>query len=891
MKRIIIVLMFCIIASLVSSSLDTDYKLCYDFNANQSPIIGTTTLGGDAFLSAEDCKAGDQFGRCMKFDGSQRLQNSSSSDIDLRTNFTMSMWFNVSSNNGYIFGKNAPDSYQYIALYTIASDNNLRTYMGNGAGNTPHDGAVTLNLNQWYHLVTVYNGTRVRTYIDNVTIVNEAETSDSGVLGGFLFGARFDTNYISYTGYATGRLDEIKFWERALSPEEVLQLSALSCNVTKSISPVTIVNVFLTDKNNLTLEEDNIKESDEFFINANATLSRINVSGLICNFTSENITAHFSFESGENITLNGTSQVEVIINEGTLNLTEDTIEFEVCRTNAIRDAQIFQNGTLFRTVDGNVIPKCTGGSHQVLNQTTAFINQSGLNITVKCDLCSVANNLIIISDELDETLHFERTFTTHSEPLTFNTINGIYTFSGHLYEYKSVFQANISVLCNDTFGSISFNLLDVAPIIDILTIDDVPYIDGINVESNVSTIILIDVYGDVITFINFSVIHPNGSLIRNVSTVLMNLSLEQLNIDGTYNISIFAEDDDGNTSTLNGFFILNDTISPSIDFTVPLEDNSTITIQNQSLGLIAQFSDINLFAYEVLVYNNIGQLVFNFSANDLTSSTFDFSESIVPNRTGFWRIDTTVADSHTDLLIGDYNYQKIDNKLIYTFEKIRKKMYSSSNVSIDYVGKFNVVDVTTKKQEDRYNFVYEFTNDIELIKENVQHKFKIECDDLYFIDESKYTAHFVCWEAKKWVDFTHPDIQSFYIEPCNKDCYTVTLTMPSYSSVEFSSIGGLNEINESLSFEVLPIPPIAPFLGFGLDLSLVSHVILIFSFVILYIGLMGLGFAFKNFGFASFGFIVGVVLGLLFVQIHIFMFLMFTLTNIAIFIKYTISMN
>lgn len=74
---------------------------------------------------------------------------------------------------------------------------------------------------------------------------------------------------------------------------------------------------------------------------------------------------------------------------------------------------------------------------------------------------------------------------------------------------------------------------------------------------------------------------------------------------------------------------------------------------------------------------------------------------------------------------------------------------------------------------------------------------------------------------------------------------------------------------------------------FGFDLKKQSNVVLLFVMVLLYLGLMSLAFTFRNFGFAGFGFFIGIIIGFMLSGLHIFLTLLFMFINVIIF--YTFS--
>lgn len=66
------------------------------------------------------------------------------------------------------------------------------------------------------------------------------------------------------------------------------------------------------------------------------------------------------------------------------------------------------------------------------------------------------------------------------------------------------------------------------------------------------------------------------------------------------------------------------------------------------------------------------------------------------------------------------------------------------------------------------------------------------------------------------------------------------------------------------------------------DLSTLTNVVFLFVLVFAYLGVMILGFTFKNGGFVSFGFFIGIVLGFMLSGFHMFLTLLFFFMNISI---------
>ena len=77
----------------------------------------------------------------------------------------------------------------------------------------------TVPLNKWTHVVATYDGTSIRFYINGVLNSVQTMSAPQGSATFLKIGAKAWT-----TGYWQGKLDEVRLYNRALSPQEVLQL-------------------------------------------------------------------------------------------------------------------------------------------------------------------------------------------------------------------------------------------------------------------------------------------------------------------------------------------------------------------------------------------------------------------------------------------------------------------------------------------------------------------------------------------------------------------------------------------------------------------------------------------------------------------------------------------
>jgi hypothetical protein len=170
-----------------------------------------------------------RFGKAASFDGNGWITVPDSDSLDAETALTMSAWVNFAYSGGdYASGVIAKrGGYNDRTAYTLFfwAQNKLWTdidYETERLGSSS-----ILELNRWYHVAVVYDGTaggsqRVRMYIDGAldSVAFEASSSipdyDSNLEVGRL---------VNGGNTMIGLIDEVAVWRRALSAEEIAMLT------------------------------------------------------------------------------------------------------------------------------------------------------------------------------------------------------------------------------------------------------------------------------------------------------------------------------------------------------------------------------------------------------------------------------------------------------------------------------------------------------------------------------------------------------------------------------------------------------------------------------------------------------------------------------------------
>ena len=220
------------------------------------------------------------------------------------------------------------------------------------------------------------------------------------------------------------------------------------------------------------------------------------------------------------------------------------------------------------------------------------------------------------------------------------------------------------------------------------------------------------------------------------------------------------------------YFDVNDNTKPSIDYdNSNIPENGTLlnAYNDENYDLNITFEDLNLFQASVeLDCGTTGNLI-NYENLDINNTSYFYNNTLNIDELAVERCNLTIiaTDSHTAQEIPEYEIEKRDNVINYKTE-------NGNNIEVVSVDTVN--NIKTKKLKDRYNFEFDYDNN-DLIR-----KYKIKSDNnLYFIENSNYPAHFVAWnkDLKKgnWIDFALPNSEDFIyiINKLNDNEYEIVL--------------------------------------------------------------------------------------------------------------------
>ncbi len=187
----------------------------YDASGNNN----TGTLTNGVTKSSSNCKISN----CLNLDGiNDYVSVLNSPSIDVTQNLTLSVWVKL---NTYVSGGTNTDRaniVQKTSQYYMTVDSMNGTFDVWLRNLTPvHTSSTSVvPLNQWANIAITYDGSNIKWYLNGVL---DKTLATSGAIGSF------SSNLViggepGYGRFANGYIDDVRVYNRALSPEEIKRL-------------------------------------------------------------------------------------------------------------------------------------------------------------------------------------------------------------------------------------------------------------------------------------------------------------------------------------------------------------------------------------------------------------------------------------------------------------------------------------------------------------------------------------------------------------------------------------------------------------------------------------------------------------------------------------------
>lgn len=205
----------------VPETAPTGLVLALSFNEGSGTILGDRSgNNGTGVIVGAAWSTFGKYGNALSFDGDNDVVTVPDSGVlDLTTALTLESW---------VFPTEAGD-WRTVILKEKAGDLVYSQYSSDGGGLPSSvlyvgttkqylDGPAPLPLNQWSHLATTYDGSQYRFYINGIQVIARAQTGKLAASTGVL---RIGGNSI-WGEYFQGRIDEIRIYNRALTPAQIV---------------------------------------------------------------------------------------------------------------------------------------------------------------------------------------------------------------------------------------------------------------------------------------------------------------------------------------------------------------------------------------------------------------------------------------------------------------------------------------------------------------------------------------------------------------------------------------------------------------------------------------------------------------------------------------------
>jgi hypothetical protein len=257
---------------------ETPAFIYYPFDGNTKDYSGNhrdaTLFGVDVALDSRG-----EFAKAYYFDsGDDIISLSNSSELNFQDNITISFWLKLKSldEESFIISHG---SWEERWKVSVTPDHHLRWTVKTTTDTKDLDSSFPLELNHYYHITVAYSGYSMELYVDGVLDTFCANTGSMSTTSKPLTVGRKDATVTRYSLFGT--LDEIRIYDVALSPDEIVTLKAIWNNTVTGIEDMRSgIHVYPNPAHlNFYISGINLDEMQHLYI--------FDTSGRAVNFTME----------------------------------------------------------------------------------------------------------------------------------------------------------------------------------------------------------------------------------------------------------------------------------------------------------------------------------------------------------------------------------------------------------------------------------------------------------------------------------------------------------------------------------------------------------------------------------------------------------------------------
>lgn len=197
----------------------------YLMNENSGTLINDLVNGSNGTVSATTWTVG-QFGSCLNFNGTSSLVTIGKvSSLNLSGAMTISAWINFSSNNTLYIAADWSTSSNAAEQWGFSITGNQGRLVWAQAGSAIiGSNTLVVSQNKWFHVVaTRSSGASNSTVIYYVNSIKQGTANNSSAPAA-QSGALIGGGAAAISTLYKGEIDNVGFWNRALSPAEISQL-------------------------------------------------------------------------------------------------------------------------------------------------------------------------------------------------------------------------------------------------------------------------------------------------------------------------------------------------------------------------------------------------------------------------------------------------------------------------------------------------------------------------------------------------------------------------------------------------------------------------------------------------------------------------------------------